>query len=60
MQFGEMPFHLIRSQRFDDLYEHALFNYKWIHAKLSSCPLQAILSDFEDACAHITDKETIR
>ncbi|CAB3365460.1 Hypothetical predicted protein [Cloeon dipterum] len=59
-KFGELPFHLVRSQRFDDLFEHVLFNYQWIHAKLSSCPLQAVLSDFEDACAHLSNKETIR
>ncbi|XP_039275654.1 NACHT and WD repeat domain-containing protein 2 [Nilaparvata lugens] len=59
-KFGEMPFHLVRSRRFKDLYENVLFNYKWLHAKLSSCPLQAVLSDFEDACANIDDREATR
>lgn len=40
-KFGEMPYHMVRSRRFKDLYEHVLFNYEWLHAKLSSCPLQA-------------------
>ncbi|XP_076047272.1 NACHT and WD repeat domain-containing protein 2 [Oratosquilla oratoria] len=59
-KFGELPFHLVRSRRFDDLYEHVLFNYQWLHAKLCSCPLQAVLSDFEDASANISDRDTMR
>ncbi|KAK4290424.1 hypothetical protein Pmani_036667 [Petrolisthes manimaculis] len=59
-QFGELPFHLVRARRFEDLYTHVLFNYQWLHAKLSSCPLQAVLSDFEDASAHIDDRDQIR
>ncbi|XP_063218680.1 NACHT and WD repeat domain-containing protein 2 [Bacillus rossius redtenbacheri] len=59
-KFGELPYHMVRSRRFQDLYENVLFNYKWLHAKMSSCPLQAVLSDFEDACSNTTDKEAIR
>ncbi|CAH1405153.1 unnamed protein product [Nezara viridula] len=59
-KFGELPFHLVRSKRFTDLYENVLFNYQWLHAKLSSCPLQAVLSDFEDACANIEDRDITR
>ncbi|KAJ8982590.1 hypothetical protein NQ317_005062 [Molorchus minor] len=59
-KFGELPFHLVRSRRFTDLYENVLFNYEWLHAKLSSCPLQAVLADYEDACLHIDDKESKR
>jgi hypothetical protein len=60
LQFGEMPYHMVRSRRFQDLYKHVLFNYEWLHAKLSSCPLQAVLSDFEDACNNIEDREATR
>lgn len=60
MQFGELPFHLVRSKRFKDLYENVLFNYEWLHAKLSSCPLQAVLADYEDACTHIDNKDSKR
>ena len=59
-QFGEMPYHMVRARRFKDLYEHVLFNYEWLHAKLSSCPLQAVLSDFEDACNNIDDRDATR
>lgn len=51
---------MVRARRFQDLYKHVLFNYEWLHAKLSSCPLQAVLSDFEDACANIEDREAVR
>ncbi|XP_043227949.1 NACHT and WD repeat domain-containing protein 2-like isoform X1 [Amphibalanus amphitrite] len=59
-KFGELPFHLVRSRRFAGLYEHVLFNYEWLHAKMSSCPLQAVLSDFEDACNNVHDREASR
>lgn len=59
-KFGELPYHLVRSRRFRDLYEHVLFNYDWIHAKLSSCPLQAVLADFEDASCNTDDKDAKR
>lgn len=59
-KFGELPYHLVRAHRFQDLYKNVLFNYRWLHAKLSSCPLQAVLSDFEDACANIDDRDATR
>ncbi|XP_039495368.1 NACHT and WD repeat domain-containing protein 2 isoform X2 [Drosophila santomea] len=59
-KFGELPFHFVRSRRFKDLFEHVLFNYDWLHAKLSSCPLQAVLADFEDASSNTDDKEAKR
>lgn len=59
-KFGELPFHLVRSRRFKDLYENVLFNYEWLHAKLSSCPLQAVLADFEDASNNNDDKDSRR
>lgn len=55
-----MPYHLVRSRRFQDLYEHVLFNYEWLHAKITSCPLQAVLADFEDASMNTDDKESKR
>ena len=54
-KFGELPFHLIRSKNYDDLYSHVLFNYQWLYRKMCACPLQKILSDFEDAFNHIDD-----
>ncbi|XP_050685594.1 NACHT and WD repeat domain-containing protein 2 [Leptidea sinapis] len=58
-KFGELPFHLVRSKRFTDLYAEVLFNYEWIHAKLNCCPLQAVLADFEDAKLHV-NKDGVR
>ncbi|KAF9823507.1 hypothetical protein SFRURICE_011360 [Spodoptera frugiperda] len=57
--FGELPFHLVRSKRFTDLYAEVLFNYEWLHAKLNCCPLQAVLADFEDAKLHVS-KDAVR
>ncbi|KAF2895446.1 hypothetical protein ILUMI_10727 [Ignelater luminosus] len=59
-KFGEMSYHMVRARRFKDLYENVLFNYEWLYAKLSSCPLQAILSDYEDCSIHLEDKDAKR
>ena len=55
-KFGELPFHLVRCKQFGDLYSNVLFNYQWLYAKMSACPLQSVLSDFEDACQHLDDE----
>ena len=46
-KFGELPYHLICSGRINDLCEHVLFNYEWLHAKLSAVPIDSVLKDFE-------------
>lgn len=51
---------MVRSKRTKDLFENVLFNYEWLHAKLSSCPLQSVLADFEDASANTENKEAKR
>src|SRR6218665_386233 len=48
-KLSELPYHLIRAERFDDLYREILFNFRWLHSKLTCLPLQSILEDFEDA-----------
>ena len=59
-KFGELPYHLVRCRQFEDLFQNVLFNYQWLYAKMSASPLQAVLSDFEDACAHVDDKDAKR
>ena len=54
-KFFELPFHLIRAQMFEDLFNEVLFNYLWLHAKLSSCPLETVISDFQEASEHLRD-----
>ena len=36
------------------LYLQVLYNYDWIYAKMSACPLQSLLADYEDAARHLT------
>lgn len=55
-KLNELPFQLIHSKRFDELVRDVLFNFKWLHAKLSSFPLTATLADYEDAMTCIDDK----
>ncbi|CAG5115605.1 unnamed protein product [Candidula unifasciata] len=56
-KLNEMPWHLVRSERYQDLYEKVLFNYEWLHAKLSSMPLQSVVADYEDLLTHAYDKD---
>ncbi|XP_069111532.1 NACHT and WD repeat domain-containing protein 2-like [Argopecten irradians] len=56
-KLSELPYHLIRSHQYEDLYATVLFNYKWLHAKLSSMPLQSVLADFEDLLEHVYQKD---
>mgnify|MGYP007023191818 CR=1 FL=1 len=59
-KFSELPYHLVRSGNFPDLYANVLYNYQWLYAKMSACPLQAVLSDFEDGCQHMDDEHMKR
>ena len=59
-KFGELPFHLVRCGNFSDLFTHVLFNYQWLYAKMSACPLQKVLGDFEDAIHNLEDKNIKR
>lgn len=56
-KLNELPFHLIRSHQYEQLYNHCLFNYRFLHAKLSSMPLQSVLADFEDLMDHVFQKD---
>ncbi|CAF1235202.1 unnamed protein product [Adineta steineri] len=56
-KLSELPFQLIQSEREDDLYNHVLFNYDFIHAKLSCMPLNSCIYDYESAFEYIHDKE---
>ena len=55
-KLNELPFHLVRSKRMEDLYNEVLFNFRWLNAKLSCMPLTSILADFEDAMEQENDK----
>ena len=54
-KFSELPFQLVRCYRYKDLYDHVLFNYNWLYAKMSALPLHEVLGDFEDAVQNIRD-----
>ena len=36
------------------------FNYQWLYTKMRACPLQSVLSDFEDAFNHAPSDEDQR
>ena len=56
-KFSELPCHLIRARRFSDLFSELLFNYSWLHAKLSSSPLDKVVQDFQVVTVTITNSE---
>lgn len=59
-KLGELAHHLARAGRTEDLCKHCLFNYEWLHAKLSASPISALLEDYKDAIPFVEDKETVR
>ncbi|XP_074658721.1 NACHT and WD repeat domain-containing protein 2-like [Tubulanus polymorphus] len=58
-KLNELPHHYVRSHRYELLISEVLFNYKWLHAKLSCMPLQMVLGDFEDALNAMPDDKDI-
>ena len=54
-RFGELPYHLINAGRITDLCEHVLFNYHWLHAKISAVPIEQTLEDFTRAIRVISN-----
>ncbi|CAB4062510.1 unnamed protein product [Lepeophtheirus salmonis] len=59
-KFSELPYHLVKSNRFSDLAEHALFNYDWLHSKISGSLMKHVLDDFIHALSAISDKKLYR
>ena len=45
-KLSELPHHLTLSHRIQDLKREVLFNYNWLHTKLSATSLHDILADF--------------
>lgn len=56
-KLSELPYQLIRAERLEDLYTHVLFNYDFIHTKLSCMPLNLCIFDYESALEVAFDKE---
>lgn len=56
-KLSELPFQLLQSQREEDLYRHVLFNYDFLHAKLSCNPLNNCIYDYESSFEVFHDKE---
>ena len=54
-KFAELPYHLIGSRRVQNLCDEVLFNYHWLHSKISAMPIDAILKDFIYALTIIDD-----
>ena len=45
-KLNELPFHLLRSEQFDEVKDECLCNFEFLSAKLRGTSLQALLSDF--------------
>lgn len=45
----ELPYHMMRCNRFEDLASCVLFNYKWLLAALDSIGLQLLWADYNEA-----------
>ncbi len=59
-KLSEMPYHLMRSGRIEELYSKVIFHYKFLYAKLSCMPLNSLIADFEDCLnSYKYDKEVV-
>lgn len=57
-KLSELPFHLVRSRRVDELFSLVFFKYKFLYAKLRCNPLNNLIADFEDFLDNLKyDKE---
>uniref|UniRef100_A0A1I8AA47 WD_REPEATS_REGION domain-containing protein n=2 Tax=Steinernema glaseri TaxID=37863 RepID=A0A1I8AA47_9BILA len=59
-KLNELPYHLLRAKRTQELVELCLFNFDFLYAKISSFPLQSVIADFEDAMSFLGDPDLIR
>ena len=41
----ELPYHLYRSERYHELWQEVLYNYRWLHAKLKATSVVEVLAD---------------
>ena len=46
-KLSQLPYLLVKSERFDDLKSDVLCNYDWIASKLRTTTIQRVISDFE-------------
>ena len=56
-KLAELPHHLIESKRMTDLYKHVLFNYEWLHTKLTAMSIHDLLSDFNNTLTATPETE---
>ncbi|CAI4228678.1 unnamed protein product [Auanema sp. JU1783] len=59
-KLNELPYHLLRAGRIEELLNLCLFNYDFLQAKLCCFPLASVVSDYEDAILRIKEKEVVR
>eukprot|EP00094_Tigriopus_californicus_P008486 TCALIF_08178-PA protein Name:"Similar to KIAA1239 Leucine-rich repeat and WD repeat-containing protein KIAA1239 (Homo sapiens)" AED:0.19 eAED:0.24 QI:10/0.13/0.1/0.83/0.62/0.73/30/118/1888 len=59
-KFSELPYHLVKAGRSEDLCHQVLFNYQWIHSKISARPIDRVLDDFAMALAACAETEPLR
>ncbi|CAB3397348.1 unnamed protein product [Caenorhabditis bovis] len=59
-KLNELPYHLLRAGRIEELLSLCLFDYDFLHAKVSSFPLQSLIADYEDAIQNVKDVEISR
>ncbi|KAM8960480.1 NACHT domain- and WD repeat-containing protein 1 [Pelodytes ibericus] len=56
-KMSELPYHLLKAERIDELERVVLGNMDWIAQKIVSCGIHSMIKDFEMAVEH-SDNET--
>ncbi|KAH3837288.1 hypothetical protein DPMN_110673 [Dreissena polymorpha] len=56
-KLSELPYHLVKSRRFEELGEMCVFSYEWLWSKISAFGLQLLVEDLEFALSEIDDSD---
>jgi len=56
----ELPHHLVESGMDSELRQYVLFNYDWLHSKLSATSLPDVLADFHMATNAFRDADKVQ
>lgn len=45
-KLNQLPFHLAKAERIEDLKDEVYFNFNWIETKLKACAVQRVIQDY--------------
>ncbi|XP_053312007.1 NACHT domain- and WD repeat-containing protein 1 [Spea bombifrons] len=56
-KMSELPYHLLKAERIEDLQRDILGNLNWIASKIVSCGINSVIKDFEMSVEYVGNSE---